>query len=283
MEKHETPPVEVVPISEPEAHPKRQNYDPSSGLTKSSSDPGKKRRTRRRKQIRTTCKSCGETRTITWESKGEPPALCRTCSSKVRRRRKRTGTTIPCGTCGVPVYRHPGNTEKRYCSQACAGVGKRRYEKETRACWTCGSEFQYTPRPFSNNSGHYCSRDCRNAGYIGVVNGDPAQVAKTDRHGWRSRRDAFVQEGNDFCAVCGKRSGRLHVHHIEGYRNVHHDDLSTVVTLCPKHHKLLERWTRLIKGLEPARRRHAAIGILGCLGDSWAYHSGKALAEGRAS
>jgi len=42
------------------------------------------------------------------------------------------------------------------------------------------------------------------------------------------------------------------------------------VTLCPRHHRLLEQWTRRIVKLHPERRRHAAFGILGCLGDSWA-------------
>lgn len=112
---------------------------------------------------------------------------------------------------------------------------------------------------------------------MGVIHGDADRIAATDRPGWRSRRNRFVRSGNDFCAVCGKDSGRLHVHHIEGHHNVAFADLRTVVTLCPKHHVSLEPFTRKIAALPPLRRRHAALVLLGLLGDGLAAARGARL------
>jgi len=235
---------------------------------------------RKRQRVQAACPSCALVRQIIQECAAKPLPVCRSCAARLKPRKKRRGTTTPCATCGTRFYRKPCEAEKRYCSHGCASEAKRRYRPESRTCWTCGSQFTYTPKPHSNTAGHYCSVQCRNDGYLGVVHGDPLRRAAADRNGWRSRRDRLVRDGHDFCAVCGVRSGRLHVHHIEGYRNVQHDDLSTVVSLCPRHHALLERWTKCIVALEPVRRRHAALCILGCLGDSWAYHSGRALAQG---
>lgn len=50
-------------------------------------------------------------------------------------------------------------------------------------------------------------------------------------------------------------------------------------TVCPRHHILLEAWTRRTVKLETPRKFHSAMVILGCLGDSWVYHSGRALAQ----
>jgi len=69
------------------------------------------------------------------------------------------------------------------------------------------------------------------------------------------------------------------VHHVEGYRNVSFDDLTTVITVCPKHHRVLEKFTNIIRGWPPERRRLAALVLLGVLGDTRAYHVGRALLE----
>jgi hypothetical protein len=149
-----------------------------------------------------------------------------------------------------------------------------------RTCGACGERFESHPRPFSNSKGKYCSRKCRDAAFLGVVNGDAARPARTERSGWRSHRDRFVLNGNDFCAICGVSSGRLHVHHIEGHRNVAFDDLSTVVTVCPKHHSALEALTARIAVFTPTARRTAALVILGLLGDTRCEHQGRRVLAG---
>ncbi|MBI3844522.1 MAG: hypothetical protein HY292_07755 [Planctomycetes bacterium] len=55
------------------------------------------------------------------------------------------------------------------------------------------------------------------------------------------------------------------MHHIEGYQNVAYDDLETVVTVCPRDHRRLERWTRRIKSLSAEQRHRAALEIRACL------------------
>lgn len=286
--------VELVEIDRPSSSAlPRKNYPPRAPQDPTPSPPGSSghdrdaqtgnhRKPRTRQRVEVTCPGCGKARIVRSNSFRESPPRCRACASRLpRRQRKKNGSTIPCALCRTPFYRYPSETTKRFCSHECASRGKKRYRPEARTCRTCGAGFDYTPKPRSNTSGHYCSLRCRDTGYLGVVHGAPSKKAKSERRGWRSRRNRFLREGHDFCAVCGVREP-LHVHHIEGYRNTRFDDLRTVVTVCPRHHALLEKWTKCIVKLEPVRRRHAALVILGCLGDSWAFHSGRALAAGRA-
>lgn len=39
--------------------------------------------------------------------------------------RPRTGGTVPCATCGKPVYRHPSTMGRRYCTLACRAKAQR--------------------------------------------------------------------------------------------------------------------------------------------------------------
>jgi hypothetical protein len=129
----------------------------------------------------------------------------------------------------------------------------------------------------------FCSRRCRDDGALGVIHLDPSRPAAGDRFGWRSRRNAFLRAGNDFCILCGKRDGRLHVHHIEGYRNTDYDDTRTLVTVCPRHHSRFELFTKQL-ALRPAPdRRRIALLIKAALGDLWCEYAGLALLEGGAS
>lgn len=182
-----------------------------------------------------------------------------------------------CVRCQSPFYRYPSEAGRRYCSVRCANTARRRYERSQRACGQCGRKFECAPRPFSNSTGRFCSLTCKRRAFLGVIHGDADRFAATDRPGWRSRRNRFVRSGNDFCAICGTDSGRLHVHHIEGARNVAFDDLRTLVTLCPKHHAALEPFTRKIESVPPLRRRHAALVLLGLLGDALAARRGARL------
>jgi hypothetical protein len=226
---------------------------------------------RRRARVTVHCPDCDQPRSVRRDSFLDQPPRCRSCSSKRNHRpRARTGSTAACLHCHSPFYRHPSEMTKRYCSPRCGNAARRRYERSERACGECGRKFEYTPRPFSNSAGKYCSLACKRKAFLGGIHGKADQIAATERPGWRSIRNRFVRNGNDFCAVCGTDSGRLHVHHIEGHRNVAVDDLSTVVTLCPKHHLSLEKFTTKIAALPPLRRRHSALVLLGLLGDGLA-------------
>jgi hypothetical protein len=101
--------------------------------------------------------------------------------------------------------------------------------------------------------------------------------------GWRRVRARFLNAGNDFCVICGRGSGRLEVHHVEGHRNTQWDDLATVVTVCPGHHRVLERYTTKIRAWSDASRRRAALVLLGVLGDRKCELAGaRLLAKGDA-
>lgn len=78
-------------------------------------------------------------------------------------RRRRTGTTEPCGICGKPVYRRPveGKGEVRYCSTACRAESLRgpRVERQTRDCIVCETAFTLTPQQVLQDV-KTCSREC---------------------------------------------------------------------------------------------------------------------------
>ncbi len=182
--------------------------------------------------------------------------------------------------CASKFYRYPYDKSHRFCSHRCASDAKRRYAIELHRCRQCGNAFDYSAKPFSNSTGEYCSLACKRCAFLGVINGDASRKAATTRPGWRSRRNRFFREGNACCAICGTTSGRLHVHHIEGHLNVAPDDLTTVTTVCVKHHSRLEILTRAISGLKPEQRRLVALVVLGALGDTRAIHTGRMVLRG---
>jgi len=241
---------------------------------------------RRRARVEVACPACGATRTIRRDSFAEAPPRCRSCANRAngaKAVRHLAGASRPCAGCGQDFYAHPSEASRRFCSAPCASLDRRRYTQQARTCRTCGREFRFAPKPFSNSSGTFCSRECRDIGFLGLVYGDPARPAVGDRFGWRSRREAFFEAANNFCIVCGRTGGRLHVHHVEGYRNTDFDDASTLVTACPKHHVALESFTRTIAERPEAARRRAAFLLKAVLGDSWCLHAGRLLLQGGAS
>lgn len=212
-------------------------------------------------RVPSACKLCGRVRMV---CKHSPEANCRSCSNRLRSPRiclkRRTGTFVTCPVCGQAFYSRKCES-RRFCSKPCADAGKRKHKIETRSCATCGKEFKCSEKPRGNASGRYCSHECRDKGYAGVIHGDPSRKAlgPPSYSRWNSKRRKFFRAGNDFCMLCGETAGRLPVHHVEGCRNVTPDDVGPLATLCPKHHSLLEPLTQQIASLSPDMRRLCAF------------------------
>lgn len=172
-----------------------------------------------------------------------------------------------CSNCLDEIPRH-----KKYCSKSCADQGKTKYMPEIRKCGPCGLHFFYSPKPSSNNSGTYCSTECRNNGY--------ASVPSAHRPRWRSKQQKFLKK-NPFCNDCGKSDGRLHVHHIEPYKLSGIDEDWNLVTLCPKCHAKHEKVsTRLMDILDEDIRRTYIAMIQAEFEERWHFIRGSGLYAG---
>jgi hypothetical protein len=194
---------------------------------------------------------------------------------------RRTGEFVSCGYCGTAYYQRRSESGRRYCSPGCANAARAVYAKQTRVCASCGREFAFTPKPRSNSAGRYCSLHCRNAGYLGCYHGRPARYVGGHRPGWASLSRSFRRGGNDFCAICGRSDCRLAVHHIEPYRVARDNRDVNLVTLCPRHHGLMERVSERIATWPESARRRAVLVIQGLLCDQYHLLLGLRLAAAR--
>lgn len=111
------------------------------------------------------CPDCGATRHVRQDSKAQ---LCQSCSGRRARAagggRRTTGRSVPCELCGSMVWATPA-VPRRYCSARCHDAARAKNARTVRECATCGKPFRYIVKPYSNCSGTYCSRACRDVGY----------------------------------------------------------------------------------------------------------------------
>lgn len=83
----------------------------------------------------------------------------RTCSSRYRPRRRRTGETVACLVCGTPFYRNPTEAKKGhalYCSRDCHNRSMIK-DVIVNRCPVCGKERRLKP---SQAHVKHCSREC---------------------------------------------------------------------------------------------------------------------------
>lgn len=61
---------------------------------------------------------------------------------------------------------------------------------------------------------------------------------------WDIQREKALERDNYKCVVCGRKNKdlkhHLNIHHIKPFRKTQNNNLSNLVTLCPKHHSELE-------------------------------------------
>ena len=163
---------------------------------------------------------------------------------------------------------------------ACAATGRRKHRQEDRVCPTCGEQFRYTLRPFSNSSGTYCSRPCRDAGYVGHYRGKPTPGHRY-RFGWTRTRRHFMARGNDFCLLCLAEQD-LTVHHLKPYRVDRDDSDLNLITVCRPCHLKLDRLSNaLVERLGPRELSLFAVLVTSLLEDRRLVHAGRRMEAGR--
>jgi hypothetical protein len=224
-----------------------------------------------------TCVKCGGVRLIRKDSNA---TMCRSCAS-VRpgaRPSRKTGTDKPCVLCGRIFYARACEANRRFCSKECSNTAKQRYVPEMRTCKTCRQDFQFTPKPKSNNAGNFCSTKCRNAGYLGSYRGKPARNARKHRPGWASISRRF-RRFNNFCSGCGTTERRLVVHHIDPYWRSKNNSDSNLVTLCPKCHGRAELLSDKLSQMKKQQRETAVALIQAELHDWWHVFQGRRMLQ----
>jgi endogenous inhibitor of DNA gyrase (YacG/DUF329 family) len=105
------------------------------------------------------CEECGA------EKRSYPSQPRRFCSQRCRSlwfakhtkmpTKPRRGTTVPCESCGAPLYRSQGAKDKRFCSRACLAASQRKGVE--RRCEGCGEAIYVVP---SMGVRRFCNRAC---------------------------------------------------------------------------------------------------------------------------
>lgn len=127
-------------------------------------------------------------------------------------------------------------------------------EELTRICEVCGDEFRARNSVVGRFCGMECKAEWQSAAYTGETNPSYRGGRDTDYgRNWDEQRSKALQRDNHTCQRCGlneekhrEKYGRgLDVHHISHKKNFDDydtmNDLSNLITLCVRCHKLLER------------------------------------------
>lgn len=199
-------------------------------------------RSSKRKISQYTCSGCGKLFT---RQGSHVYIYCSVeCKSKYTIfRQPKNKTTFTCKQCGKKFKRFVFQSSKHtfeYCGRKCSGLSRVRTDA---ICKFCGCPFH----PLKKQS--YCSRECFALSTRGRKTGRNNPGWKngiTYKHwgsNWRAQRILARLRDNHTCQVCGVSAKE--VHHIIPRRFFlgHMNDanvLSNLITLCPRHHVLVE-------------------------------------------
>lgn len=164
-----------------------------------------------------------------------------------------------CNNCGKELKRYPSQIEPHnFCDHNCHDKWQRGKSnlknskpKIIKNCMFCGRVFNVTP---SRKDARFCSLQCRNKHYSGIVTGFLSGEKHWNWKGgyepyygpnWESQRKRALERDNYHCRICGSNN-RLAVHHIIPFREFgllrykEANQLSNLVTLCNSHHSRME-------------------------------------------
>lgn len=210
------------------------------------------------------CPTCGKSFQVDTHTNPRKKFCSKPCANKNRADASKK-SIFTCQWCGKSfeewTYRKPS-----YCSNQCRseyGARQPKPHKKPRAlveckCLTCGKLFSVDKTQIElRGGGKYCSRVCKyksrsitfsgenNPNYKGGVSHDNIYFRGSN---WGAQKRKAVKRDNHMCQVCGAGGNlfnALGVHHIKPYRLFNGDfeaanQLSNLITLCRKHHALVE-------------------------------------------
>jgi hypothetical protein len=183
------------------------------------------------------CILCGKSESV---RKDNTANTCRSCAARKNgagglATREKNRLKAVCIRCGQEFFTHKSANHYRgqkfcslLCRRACSSL-------VTRYCKRCGAAFTVYKGVLSgktNASGNFCSRPCYEKWLC-----HPERVT-----GRGSRWKAIASEvkrRQPFCALCGALHN-LEIHHIVPFRMTRDNSLTNLITLCKKHHKVVE-------------------------------------------
>lgn len=167
----------------------------------------------------------------------------------------RTRTCLDCGKV-EEVRRDNAAPRCAPCARRLVGEGLRKPKQRTfsvisrfrggrrlqRVCETCRARFEVYESSLrsSNSTGRFCSAPCYHEALrkrVGRRTAMPVSWVRTAK---------AHRASNPFCAICGRRLVSLDVHHLLPRRHGGSDDPRNLITLCERHHGVVEKLTREI-------------------------------------
>lgn len=167
-------------------------------------------------------------------------------------------TTATCDHCGDEYEDHPSRinrTDGTYCSQKCAGKGKR--ADRVVECHTCGDIVDEPPNRTNRAERNFCSKDCRSSwmseyrtgkrspGWRGGESYHPRNYGPN----WNKQRQKAIERDGHRCMLCDSTSD-LVVHHKRPLRTFDRDKhewwkrgnaLDNLLTLCRSCHSIVHQ------------------------------------------
>lgn len=213
------------------------------------------------------CKFCGKKFR---PSKPDSNFCSHACANKSRTNPSKKSIFI-CGWCGKEfeewTYRNSSFCSNQCRSEFAAKQPKPHKHPKIRVrhvCLTCGKSFIVEENQIRlRGGGKYCSRICQgvaksktfskegNPNFKGGISQDSKYYRGSN---WKTQKRRAMKRDNYECQVCGKRRNEvgffgLGVHHIIPYRHFKGNleaanQLENLITLCRKHHALIE-WGKI--------------------------------------
>lgn len=155
------------------------------------------------------------------------------------------GESRRCPVCDKAYYVPPSRLAKgrgSFCSRECSSTGRSTILR----CVICDKDFHRQNNAIQDDR-NYCSHACYGAGRSKFLAGENATAyidGRSMKYGsreWKIARAAAKERDGGACQDCGKKEGRIDVHHIREIKEfelrAEADKLENLVTLCRRCHE----------------------------------------------
>ena len=218
----------------------------------------------RGERVQLVCECCGKDfERLKCNIKPGKQFCSKECRSNYNKTKRENRTCKQCGK-KFEVYKSAithTNASGNFCCRGCynkylttlKGEKNKQYSQIEVPCAQCGKIIKRIPSKLQMYKNAFCSKQCKSAYHHNYIEGEKNVnwVGGTDAY--RGNFDFVKREyfsGTQFCAICGTTKN-IHIHHIIPYRITQDNDISNLIPLCRKHHKIIECATKpIFEGVE---------------------------------